>query len=223
MPRESFPLKKARTRKIVAHLRKKYPLPKTALSFSNPLQLLISTILSAQCTDVRVNMVTPGLFKRYRNASDFAMANRAELEEQIRSTGFYRNKARNIIACCTQLTEQYGGTVPSTMEELTQLAGVGRKTANCVLGAAFGINAGVVVDTHVERLSGRLGLSTKKTPQKIELDLMELVPQKDWHDFSNLLILHGRQVCNARKPNCPVCTLRTICPSAKEFMARFRS
>ncbi|MGB2869271.1 MAG: endonuclease III [Bacteroidota bacterium] len=223
MPRESFPLKKARTRKIIVHLRKKYPLPKTALRFSNPLQLLISTILSAQCTDVRVNMVTPGLFKRYRNVSDFARADRAELEEQIRSTGFYRNKAKNIIACCAQLTERYGGAVPSTMGELTQLAGVGRKTANCVLGAAYGINAGVVVDTHVERLSGRLGLSTEKTPEKIELDLMELVPQKDWYDFSNLLILHGRQVCNARKPNCPVCTLRTICPSAKEFMVRFRS
>ena len=223
MPRESYQRKKARTKRIITLLRRKNPLPKTALSFSNPLQLLVSTILSAQCTDARVNMVTPALFARYRNAEDFANANRRELEEHIRSTGFFRNKAKNIIACCTQLTEQYGGSVPATMEELIQLAGVGRKTANCVLGAAFGINAGVVVDTHVERLSVRLGLSTGKTPENIESDLMELVPQKDWYDFSNLLILHGRRVCNARKPNCPDCALRTLCPSAKEFMRRFRS
>jgi endonuclease-3 len=210
-----------RTLRIIELLRKEYPTPKTALRFSNPLQLLVSTILSAQCTDVRVNMVTRDLFKKYRTARDYAEANQKELENQIRSTGFYRNKAKNIIACARMLVEQYGGKVPATMEELTKLPGVGRKTANCVLGGAFGINAGVVVDTHVERLAQRLGLTKEQTAEKIEQDLMRIVPQKDWYDFSNMLILHGRKVCSARKPNCPACSLKKLCPSAESLMMKF--
>jgi endonuclease-3 len=210
-----------RTLRIIELLRKEYPAPKTALRFSNPLQLLVSTILSAQCTDVRVNMVTRDLFKKYRTARDYAEANQKELENEIRSTGFYRNKAKNIIACARMLVEQYGGKVPATMEELTKLPGVGRKTANCVLGGAFGINAGVVVDTHVERLAQRLGLTKEQTAEKIEQDLMRIVPQKDWYDFSNMLILHGRKVCSARKPNCPACSLKKLCPSAESLMMKF--
>lgn len=218
---ETSQQQKRRTLRIIKLLRKEYPVPKTALHFSNPLQLLVSTMLSAQCTDARVNIVTKELFKRYRTAKDYAEANRKEFENAIRSTGFYRNKAKNIIACARTLVERYGGKVPSSMEELVGLPGVGRKTANCVLGGAFGINAGIVVDTHVERLSQRLGLTKENTPEKIEQDLMQCVPQNDWYDFSNMLILHGRNVCNARKPNCPQCVLKRLCPSAEKFVMQF--
>jgi endonuclease-3 len=209
---------RSRAKKILALLHKKYPEPKVALDFSNPLQLLVATILSAQCTDVRVNMVTPGLFKKYRSASEFANANQAELEQDIRSTGFYRNKAKSIISCCKSLVEKHAGKVPRTMEELVQLGGVGRKTANCVLGGAFGINSGIVVDTHVRRVSQRLGLATTDDPEKIELELMELLPQPEWFLFGNLLIWHGRNICDARKPDCLSCPVQRLCPSAEGFI-----
>jgi len=205
-------------KKIFTLLHKQYPDPKVALDFSNPLQLLIATILSAQCTDVRVNMVTPALFKKYRSASDFANAIQEELEQDIRSTGFYRNKAKSIISCCKSLVEKHGGKVPKTIDELVQLGGVGRKTANCVLGGAYGIYSGVVVDTHVRRVSQRLGLAATDDPEKIEAELMELLPQDDWHLFGNLLVWHGRKTCGARKPDCLNCPLRKLCPSAEEFM-----
>jgi endonuclease-3 len=208
-----------RTKKILAILHKKYPNPKIALDFSNPLQLLVATILSAQCTDVRVNMVTPDLFKKYRTAFDFAKANPAELEQDIRSTGFYRNKTKSIISCCKSLLEKHGGKVPKTMEELVQLGGVGRKTANCVLGGAYGIDSGVVVDTHVRRVSQRLGLAKTDNPEKIEVELMELLPQEDWYLFGNLLVWHGRNVCDARNPDCLNCPIQKLCPSAEKILA----
>ncbi|MEX1138891.1 MAG: endonuclease III [Bacteroidota bacterium] len=212
---------KSRVKRMITTLRRRYPAPKTALLHENPFQLLVSTILSAQCTDARVNMVTPGLFRKYATPAHFASLDQKELEVEIRSTGFFRNKARNIIAASKSIMEQFGGEVPRTMEELLQLGGVGRKTANCVLGGAFGVNEGVVVDTHVERLSQRLGLSEEKTAEKIEKDLMEVVPKADWYDFSNLLILHGRETCDARKPKCPECRLRRVCPSAEGFLRKF--
>ena len=219
MPRkETREALQARTRKISVALHKQHPDPKVALEFSNPLQLLIATILSAQCTDVRVNMVTPALFKKYRTAEDFAKANQAELEQDIRSTGFYRNKAKSIMSCCKSLVERHGGKVPKSMEELVELGGVGRKTANCVLGGAYGINSGVVVDTHVRRVSQRLGLASTDDPEKIELELMELVPEKEWYLFGNMLVSHGRKVCNARKPDCLNCTLQKLCPSSEQLM-----
>jgi endonuclease-3 len=209
---------RSRAKKILALLHKKYPDPKVALDFSNPLQLLIATILSAQCTDVRVNMVTPGLFKKYRSASEFANADQAELEQEIRSTGFYRNKAKSIISCCKSLVAKHAGKVPKTMEELVQLGGVGRKTANCVLGGAYDINSGIVVDTHVRRVSQRLVLAMTDDPEKIELELMELISQEDWFLFGNLLILHGRKTCDARKPDCLNCPVQRLCPSAEDLM-----
>ncbi len=221
MKKETLEQLKSRTAKIVKRLRREYPNAKTALDYLNPLQLLIATILSAQCTDKRVNIVTKELFKKYNSAKDYATVNQAELEEDIRTTGFYRNKAKNIIACCKVLVEKYGGAVPKTMEKLTELPGVGRKTANCVLGAAYGINAGVVVDTHVARLSQRLGLTRSDNPERIEQDLMKILPRNDWYDFSNTLIWHGRNVCNARKPMCPACGVRDLCPSAEGFMRKF--
>ncbi len=221
MKKETVQQLNKRTTHILRLLRKEYPTPKTALHYSNPLQLLISTILSAQCTDTRVNIVTRDLFTKYRTVHDYATAEQSELEEDIRSTGFYRNKAKNIIGCATMLVEKHNGTVPASMEELILLPGVGRKTANCVLGGAFGITSGVVVDTHVERLSQRLRLTERDTAEKIEHDLMQIVPQRSWYDFSNMLISHGRKVCNARKPNCPACVLKDQCPSATTFMRRF--
>ena len=212
--KESLKKKRGRARKIESLLRKGYPAPEIALKHSNPLQLLISVILSAQCTDVRVNMVTPALFRKYRNAKDFATAIPAELEREIHSTGFYRNKAKNIIACCKALLSGFAGEVPSTMEELIQLPGVGRKTANCVLGGAFGIAAGVVVDTHVIRLSNRLGLTTNSNAEKIEEDLCGLIDREDWIHFGNAVILHGRSICGARNPLCNECMLNDLCPSA---------
>jgi endonuclease III len=212
MPVESTVHKLARAKKIIAVLRKAYPDVRCELDHCAPLELLIATILSAQCTDKRVNMVTPVLFKKYRSAADFANASLAELEQEIKTTGFYRSKAKNIQSCCRTLVEKYGGQVPRTMEELTQLSGVGRKTANVVLGNAFGINVGVVVDTHVARLSKRLGLTRQQDPEKIERELMKLVPQPEWADFSHLLIWHGRRRCDARKPDCVNCEVFKLCP-----------
>jgi endonuclease III len=216
--KETKKQRRSSAKKILTLLHKKYPDPKVALNFSNPLQLLVATILSAQCTDVRVNIVTPSLFKKYQSATDFADANQTELEQDIRSTGFYRNKAKSIIACCKSLVEKHGGKVPKTMDELVQLGGVGRKTANCVLGGAYGVNAGIVVDTHVRRVSQRLGFATTDNPEKIEVELMELLPQKDWYLFGNLLVWHGRKTCDARKPDCLNCAIQKLCPSAEEFM-----
>jgi endonuclease-3 len=209
---EPFPTKTARLKKIIAGLEKTYPTAHCELVHKNPLELLIATILSAQCTDKRVNLVTEKLFKKYRSAKDFADAEISGLENDIRSTGFYKNKARNIKSACRDIVEKHGGKVPQTMEELIELSGVGRKTANVVLGNAFGINAGVVVDTHVMRLSNRLGLTKQKTPEKIEPDLMKFVPQKQWALFSHLLIWHGRRRCFARKPDCVNCEIKKFCP-----------
>lgn len=212
MPRESAAAKKVRTTKIIAALRRAYPDAHCELNFSSPLELLVATILSAQCTDKRVNLVAAALFKKYRSAKDFADAKISELEKHIRSTGFYKNKAKNIQACCAALVEKFGGEVPRTMDELRALAGVGRKTANVVLGNAFGLNVGVVVDTHVTRVAGRLGLVTGTDAVKIEQALMPLVPQEDWCLFSHLLIWHGRRRCGARRPDCEHCELLKLCP-----------
>jgi endonuclease-3 len=212
MPRESTVAKKKRAMKIIAALQRTYPNAHCELNFSNPLQLLVATILSAQCTDRRVNLVTAELFKKYRSAKDFADADISELENDVRSTGFYKNKAKNIKACCAALVENFGGEVPRTMDELHALAGVGRKTANVVLGNAFGINVGVVVDTHVTRLCNRLGLTKQMDAVKLEQELMRLVPQKDWTLFSHWLIWHGRRRCDARKPDCADCEIRKLCP-----------
>jgi endonuclease-3 len=200
-------------RRIARQLAKCYPDARCALDHKNPLQLLIATILSAQCTDVRVNMVTPALFARYPDAKAFAQADQAELERMIQSTGFFRNKAKNIIACCKQIVEKYGGQVPATMEELTPLPGVGRKTANVILGNAFDV-PGITVDTHVGRLSRRMGLTTEEDPEKVERALMNCLPKKEWTMFSHRMIFHGRQVCFARKPNCEGCAINKICPRA---------
>jgi endonuclease-3 len=212
MPRESTAAKTSRVKNIITTLDRTYPEAHCELKHAEPLELLIATILSAQCTDKRVNIVTKELFKRYRSAADYANAPVAELEQAIKTTGFFRNKAKNIQACCRKLVECYAGKVPRTMEDLTQLNGVGRKTANVVLGNAFGINAGVVVDTHVARLSQRLGLTKQKTPEKIEPELMALVPQKQWALFSHWLIWHGRRRCAARKPDCLNCEIKKLCP-----------
>jgi len=212
MPGETIKAKIARLKKIIIALDRTYPEAHCELDHGNPLQLLIATILSAQCTDKRVNLVTAELFKKYRSAADFANAPLAQLEQAVRTTGFFRNKARNIKACCAALVEKFGGEVPRTMEELHALAGVGRKTANVVLGNAFGINVGVVVDTHVARLSQRLGLTKQKDPEKIELELMLLVPQRQWTLFSHWLIWHGRRRCAARKPDCENCEIQKLCP-----------
>jgi endonuclease-3 len=212
MPRESHAAKAQRVEKLIARFQEIYPDAHCELNYSNPLELLIATILSAQCTDKRVNLVTGQLFRRYGTAADFAQAPTAELEEAIRTTGFFRNKARNIKACCRALVERHGGQVPGTMEELTALDGVGRKTANVVLGNAFNINCGVVVDTHVVRLAYRLGLSARKDPAKIEEDLMSLVPQDQWTLVSHWLIWHGRRRCYARNPDCPHCEVKSLCP-----------
>jgi endonuclease-3 len=212
MPRESTADKIERTQKIISALKRVYPDAHCELDHSNPLQLLVATILSAQCTDKRVNMVTAELFKKYRGAKDFAGADILDLENDIRSTGFYKNKAKNIKACCAALVENFGGEVPRTMDELHALAGVGRKTANVVLGNAFGINEGVVVDTHVTRLSNRFGLVKGTDAVKIEQDLMNLVPRDEWALFSHLLIWHGRRRCDARKPDCAHCEIQNLCP-----------
>jgi endonuclease-3 len=195
----------------VATLRRLYPDAKCSLNFRTPLELLVATILSAQCTDERVNQVTPALFARFRTAQDYAQADPKELESYIRPTGFYRAKARNIIACCKALVERYGGELPRTLEELTQLPGVGRKTANVVLGTIWGV-PGIVVDTHVRRLARRMGLTRHTDPDKIERDLMELIPREEWIAFGHRMIYHGRQVCLARNPKCDICALNSFCP-----------
>jgi len=205
------PAVRRRAKRVVAALAKLYPDAHCALDHETPLQLLVATILSAQCTDVRVNMVTPALFLRFKTAADYAEAKPAELERMIASTGFFRNKAKNIIACCTMLVQQHGGDVPDSMDQLVVLTGVGRKTANVVLGNAFGI-PGITVDTHVGRLSRRLGLTVHEDPVKVESDLMSLLSPEDWTMVSHRLIFHGRQVCFARKPNCSECSMRTFCP-----------
>jgi endonuclease-3 len=200
---------------VVTCLKAEYPDARTELDWKNPLELLVATMLSAQTTDVQVNKVTQGLFAKYRTAEDYAHADQSELEEDIRPTGFYRNKARSLRNMADALVEEHGGEVPGTMQELVALPGVGRKTANVVLGNAFGVDEGIVVDTHVRRVSGRLGLTENKDAVKIEQDLMKVVPEEDWTVFSHLLILHGRRTCKARKPDCPNCILNDICPSAE--------
>ena len=200
---------------MVTRLKVEYPDARTELDWKNPLELLVATMLSAQTTDVQVNRVTQSLFAKYRTAEDYAHADPTELEEDIRPTGFYRNKARSLRNMAGALVEEHEGEVPGTMQELVALPGVGRKTANVVLGNAFGVDEGIVVDTHVRRVSGRLGLTENKDPVKIEQDLMKVVPEEDWTVFSHLLILHGRRTCKARKPDCPNCILNDICPSAR--------
>jgi len=212
MPRETPAAKTARLKKILVGLRRTYPAARCELNFSNPLELLIATILSAQCTDRRVNLVTRDLFRKYRTAADYASADPAELERDIKSTGFYRNKARSIRACCRALVERHGGAVPRTMADLTALGGVGRKTANVVLGNAFGLNEGIVVDTHVARLARRLGLTSQRDAEKIEQDLMGLVPRPQWTLFGHWLIWHGRRRCTARQPDCAACEIANLCP-----------
>ncbi len=212
MPRETAAAKKERTMKIIAALQRTYPTAHCELNFASPLQLLVATILSAQCTDKRVNIVTAELFKKYRSARDFAEAPLADIEEAVKTTGFFRNKAKNIKACCAALVEKFGGEVPRTMEELHALAGVGRKTANVVLGNAFDINVGVVVDTHVTRLCNRLGLVKGTDAVKLEQELIKIVPQEDWTLFSHWLIWHGRRRCAARKPDCANCEIQNLCP-----------
>lgn len=213
--RESAAERAARTRRIVARLKRAYPDARCALDHRTPYELLVATILSAQCTDARVNQVTPALFARYPTPADLARADPADVESMIRSTGFFRNKTRSLLGMARAVVERHGGMVPSTMEELRVLPGVGRKTANVVLGNAFGIDEGIVVDTHVTRLSRLLGLSRHSDPLKIEQDLMALVPRKDWTLLSHLLIFHGRQVCIARRPRCGTCVLADLCPSAE--------
>ncbi len=212
MPRETNAAKADRVGRILAGLRQAYPNAYCELNHANPLELLVATILSAQCTDKQVNIVTADLFKKYRIASDYAEAPLAELEQDVRRIGLYRNKAKNIQATGRKLVERHGGEVPRTMEELIQLDGVGRKTANVVLGNAFGINVGVVVDTHVGRLSNRLGLTKETDPVKVEKALIQLVPQADWTQFSHWLIWHGRRRCAARNPDCAACELAELCP-----------
>ncbi len=204
----------APTPEVIARLKAEYPDAKTELDWKNPLELLVATILSAQTTDVRVNAVTKTLFEKYRTARDYAEADPDELEEEIRPTGFYRNKARSLRGMARALVEEHGGQIPRTMPELVALPGVGRKTANVVLGNAFGVDEGIVVDTHVRRVSSRLGLTEERDPEKIEQDLMRVVPDDDWTIFSHLLIFHGRRVCKARRPDCPGCVLNDLCPSA---------
>ena len=204
---------KTRAREIVKILRRTFPDAHCTLNFKNPLELLIATILSAQCTDERVNALTPTLFRKYRSAADCANAPLAQVEQDIRPTGFYHNKAKSIVACCRELIERFGGTVPDRMEDLVTLPGVGRKTANVLLAAVWGRPA-IIVDTHVGRVSQRLGLTQQKDPGKIELDLQQLIAEKDWTFFSHALSLHGRQICFARKPNCAGCPINDLCPSA---------
>jgi len=205
---------KDRTRGIIRRLKREYPDAKCSLNHSNAFELLIATILSAQCTDERVNIVTADLFRKYRRPEDYLKVPPAELENDIRTTGFFRNKTRSIQGTAKMLTETFGGQVPSTIEELLELPGVARKTANVVLGNAFNVKSGIVVDTHVTRLSRRLGLTTEKQAEKIEQDLIRIVPKRDWVIFSHLLIFHGRKICRARNPACDACVVEKFCPSS---------
>jgi endonuclease III len=220
MPREALSARTARLQKIISSLRAAYPDAHCELNYSNPLELLIATILSAQCTDKQVNLVTPELFKRYPTARDYAAADAAALEKAISRLGFFRNKTKSIQNCCRALVEHHGGNVPQSMEQLTQLAGVGRKTANVVLGNAFNINEGIVVDTHVARLSQRLGLTAASDPEKIEADLVKMVPRDLWTLFSHLLIWHGRRRCYARNPDCEQCEVFKLCPTGPKLVAQ---
>ena len=211
---ETLTALKERTKKIIRTLKRAHPDARCSLNHSNAFELLIATILSAQCTDARVNMVTEDLFRKYRKPEDYLKASEKELQEDIRTTGFFRNKTKSIQGTARALTEQYRGKVPQTMDELLELPGVARKTANVVLGNAFGIHAGVVVDTHVTRLSRRLALTSEKTAEKIEQDLIAIVPKKDWVIFPHLLIAHGRAICKARSPLCGECVVEKYCPSS---------
>ena len=215
MPRESIKAKTDRTAAIIYKLQITYPNARCELTYSSPLELLIATILSAQCTDKQVNIVTSYLFKKYRAASDYIEVHLEELQNDIKRIGLFRNKSKSIQKCCRSLIENHGGSVPANMKSLIALAGVGRKTANVVLGNAFNINEGVVVDTHVARLSNRLGFALEKTPEKIEINLQKLVPRNDWTMFSHWLIWHGRRRCSARNPDCSVCEIAELCPSEK--------
>jgi endonuclease-3 len=212
--RESLDELKARTREVIRRLKRAYPGAKCSLNHSNPFELLVATILSAQCTDERVNIVTADLFRKYRKPEDYLKVPPRELEKDIQSTGFFRNKTKSIQGTARMLTEQYDGEVPQTMDELLELPGVARKTANVVLGNAFDIHAGVVVDTHVTRLSHRLGFTQQKTAEKIEQELIPIVPKKDWVIFPHLMIYHGRKICKARTPLCAECTIEKQCPSS---------
>jgi endonuclease-3 len=215
MARESKTARRERAAEIYDLLTEEYPEAHCELDFQSPFQLAVATILSAQTTDVRVNMVTPVLFRRFPNAEALAGASQEEVEEIVRSTGFFRNKARNIVGFAREVMGSHGGDVPSTMEELSRLPGVGRKTANVILGNAFGIDEGVVVDTHVKRIAALLKLTREKTPEKVEVDLMELFPRERWTMLSHLLIWHGRRVCDARKPRCEACNVSHLCPSSR--------
>ncbi len=208
--------KQERALDIVSRLKRMYPKAKCSLDFTNPFELLIATMLSAQSTDVRVNIVTKSLFRKYPGPQAFANASQTEMEKDVRQTGFFRNKAKAVIAASKAIMERHGGEVPGTMDELTALPGVGRKTANVVLSNAFHTPIGIVVDTHVTRVAGRLGLTSNSEPEKIEQDLMKLIPQKEWTSFSHRLIFHGREICVARKPHCSECRLNELCPSAEE-------
>jgi len=214
-PAETLADRKARTRSIIARLSREFPDAACALEHRNPLELLVATILSAQCTDARVNQVTPALFAKYRTADAYATADPRVFEREIQSTGFFRNKTKSILGMAQALVERHAGRVPDSMDALVALPGVGRKTANVVLGNAFGRNDGIVVDTHVQRISTLLGLTRESTPEKIERDLMTLVPRSKWTIVSHLLILHGRKTCVARRPRCEHCRLRQLCPSAR--------
>lgn len=205
--------------KILSLLKKEYPKAKIALNFSTPLEILVATVLSAQCTDARVNIVTKSLFKKYRKVQDYAKANLKTFEQEIRSTGFYRNKAKNIISTAQKIVKDFNSKLPDSMDKLIQLPGVARKTANIVLLNGFGKVDGIAVDTHVRRLSQRLGLTKNQDPQKIEQDLMKILDKKEWGKFSYLLIDHGRKVCDAKKPKCLECILQKLCPSRKDFYA----
>ena len=207
--------RKARAAEVHRRLREQYPDARVELDFNNAFELLIATILAAQSTDQRVNIVTKSLFRKYPDPHAFANADQTEMETAVKQTGFFRNKAKAVINCSKALVERHGGEVPRTMEELVELPGVGRKTANVILGNAYGINAGVIVDTHVTRLSGRLGFTKRADPVEIERDLMKIVPRDEWTKFANHLILHGRRVCIARKPDCPNCVVNDICPSSQ--------
>ncbi len=218
--RETSEQKKKRASAIIAELKRLYPNASCALQHKNAYELLVATILSAQCTDVRVNMVTPALFAKYPDAAAMSRAHPADLEKLIQSTGFFRSKAKSLLSSCADIVAKHAGNVPASMDELIALHGVGRKTANVVLGNAFGQNAGVVVDTHVGRLSGRLALTAHTDPVKIEQDLIKLVPREEWTLFSHWLIYHGRKVCAARKPNCAACTLLKFCPTGKKLTAK---
>ena len=216
MTPEEEQMKSARGRvpEIIEVLRREFPESRTALKFETPFQILVATILAAQCTDERVNKVTPGLFRKYPTAAAFASADREELENEIRSTGFFRIKAKSILGAAKKIVEDFGGRVPDTMAELLTLPGVARKTANIVLSAGYGKAEGIAVDTHVRRLAGRLGLSRESDPEKIEGDLMRIVPREDWLNLNSMLVDHGRKTCRARKPDCPACPIRHLCPSA---------